>query len=94
MKIGVPREIKEQEYRIGMVPQGVAVLTKLGHEVFVEKDGGLGSGITNAEYENAGAKILAVHKQVFNKRNSWFQCLQDGSRYGSKCAESAIIVSK
>ncbi|MEJ2032493.1 MAG: alanine dehydrogenase [Deltaproteobacteria bacterium] len=57
MIIGVPREIKDKEFRVGMVPAGAKVLTGSGHTVLVEKGAGEGSGIEDAEYEQAGAKI-------------------------------------
>jgi len=60
MKIGIPKEIKSQENRVGITPAGVHQLVGHGHEVFVEKAGGVGSGITDEEYIGAGAKMLAV----------------------------------
>ena len=58
MRIGVPTEIKANENRIGMVPAGVDALIADGHEVFVQRDGGLGSGISNEDFEEAGAKLI------------------------------------
>jgi len=57
MIIGVPKEIKRHEYRVGMTPMGVSVLVKDGHEVLVEKGAGVCSGFKDFEYEKAGAKI-------------------------------------
>ena len=57
MKIGVPREIKNREHRVGLVPGGVRALVKDGHAVLIEKGAGVGSGITDEEYETAGAAI-------------------------------------
>ncbi len=57
MIIGVPKEIKRHEYRVGMTPMGVAILVNDGHEVLVEKGLGLGCGFKDSEYEKAGAKI-------------------------------------
>lgn len=59
MRIGVPREIKPQEQRVGMTPDGVFALVQNGHEVFVEKDAGLGAGFSNEEYEKAGATLVS-----------------------------------
>ena len=67
MKIGVPKEIKDNEYRVGMVPAGVRDLTSDGHTVFVETTAGEGSGFTDAEYVSAGATILASADDVFNE---------------------------
>jgi alanine dehydrogenase len=58
MRIGVPREIKDHEYRIGLTPSSVLELVHHGHEVIVETGAGLGSGLTDVEYEAAGARIL------------------------------------
>ncbi len=58
MKIGVPTEIKPSENRVAMVPAGVDVLVRDGHKVFVQQGAGLGSGITDAEFQSAGATLL------------------------------------
>jgi len=60
MKVGVPKEIKTLENRVAMTPGGVESLTKRGHEVLVERGAGLGSGLTDAEYEAAGAKMVSA----------------------------------
>lgn len=67
MIIGVPKEIKISENRVGMTEAGAKQLTKEGHTVIVEKDAGLGSGITNEQYEKAGAKIIDTKKEVYAK---------------------------
>lgn len=66
MRIGVPKEIKTAESRVAITPAGVEAFVKNGHEVYIEKDAGLGSGITNEEYEKAGAKILPTAKEVYD----------------------------
>src|SRR5437899_11843582 len=58
MIIGCPKEIKTREYRVGLVPGGVAALTGRGHQVLIEKGAGVGSGIADALYEVAGGKIV------------------------------------
>ncbi|HEX2195665.1 MAG TPA: alanine dehydrogenase [Actinomycetota bacterium] len=58
MRVGIPRELKDNEYRVAITPAGVRELVVGGHEVFVEHDAGRGSSITNEEFERAGAKIL------------------------------------
>jgi alanine dehydrogenase len=65
MIIGVPREIKPQEYRVGIVPAGVRSLKNAGHTVFVEKGAGEGSGITDEEYRSAGATISPRIEDVY-----------------------------
>lgn len=67
MIIGVPKEIKISENRVGMTEAGVQQLVAEGHTVYVEKDAGLGSGITNETYIQAGAKILDSKKEVYEK---------------------------
>lgn len=67
MIIGVPKEIKTSENRVGLVESGVKALVREGHKVFVEKDAGVGSGITNQMYEKAGAEILDTKKEVYAK---------------------------
>ena len=66
MKIGVPKEVKILEYRVGMVPAGVKELAHDGHEVLVETNAGAGIGMTDADYEAAGATVLATAKEVFD----------------------------
>jgi len=63
--IGVPKEIKEQEQRIALVPSAAELLTKRGHIVLVEKNGGVGSGYPDEEYRKAGAEIVDLAKDVF-----------------------------
>jgi len=65
MKIGVPKEIKVLEYRVGMVPAGVRELVSHGHEVFVETRAGEGIGMTDADYQDAGATVLPTAEAVF-----------------------------
>ncbi len=65
MKIGVPKEIKPQENRIGLTPESVKVLVANGHEVLVENNGGYEAGFYNDQYKNAGAKILDKAEDIF-----------------------------
>ena len=67
MRIAVPREIKNHEYRVALTPAGAHELTRRGHDVFVEAGAGLGSAITDAEYEAAGAKVLATADEVWDQ---------------------------
>jgi len=66
MKIGVPTEIKKDEFRVSMTPSGVVELLKEAHSVYVQKGAGVGSGFSDEEYENAGATILESAKEVFD----------------------------
>jgi alanine dehydrogenase len=65
VKIGIPREIKNNEFRVAITPAGVHELVRLGHDVFIEHDAGVGSSIPNVEYESAGAKVLATPEEVW-----------------------------
>ncbi|MBL6854412.1 MAG: alanine dehydrogenase [Alphaproteobacteria bacterium] len=65
MRIGVPKEIKNHEYRVGMTPPAVRELTSRGHEVFVETNAGEGIGLHDELYERVGAKILKSADEVF-----------------------------
>ena len=58
MNIGIPKEIKTREGRVAMTPVGVRTLVHHGHKVFVERDAGIGSGIKDVAYEQAGARIV------------------------------------
>ena len=66
MKIGVPKEIKPQENRIGLTPESVKTLTSNGHEVLIENNGGFEAGFDNNQYKSAGAKILDKAEDIFN----------------------------
>jgi alanine dehydrogenase len=63
MLIGVPREIKRDEYRVAMLPVGVEELTRAGHQVLIESGAGIGSGITDAEYAAEGRKSLRLPRR-------------------------------
>lgn len=65
MKVGLPKEIKDNEYRVGLVPAGVKALTSAGHDVLVETMAGAGSGFSDDEYRAAGARIGANADEVW-----------------------------
>ncbi len=67
MKIGVPKEIKPQENRIGLTPESVNVLSSNGHQILVESNGGYEAGFDNAQYIKAGAKIVNKAEDIFNE---------------------------
>jgi len=67
MRVGVPREIKVHEYRVGLVPAGVRELTGAGHEVLVESGAGAGIGVDDAQFRAAGAAIAAQAGEVFER---------------------------
>ena len=67
MRIGVPTEIKKQEFRVGLTPESVGELARAGHEVFIQDGAGVGSGFDNDAYETVGAKILPDADAVFSQ---------------------------
>jgi alanine dehydrogenase len=67
MIIGVPKEIKEQEYRVALLPSGAYQLMKRGHQVVVERGAGIGAGYPDSEYQQAGATLVDSHQEVFEK---------------------------
>jgi alanine dehydrogenase len=66
MRIGVPKEIKTLEYRVGLTPAGARELARRGHQVMVETGAGAGAGFGDADYKNAGAQVIATAKEVFD----------------------------
>ncbi|WP_433686522.1 alanine dehydrogenase [Micromonospora carbonacea] len=66
MKVGIPREVKNHEYRVAITPAGVNEFTRSGHQIFVESGAGVGSSITDEEFAAAGAKILATADEVWD----------------------------
>jgi alanine dehydrogenase len=67
MLIGVPREVKRDEYRVGLLPVGVEELTRAGHAVLVEAGAGLGSGLPDQDYERAGAEMVSSAEDVYGR---------------------------
>lgn len=65
MKVGIPREVKNHEYRVAITPAGVHELVRNGHEVYIEDNAGVGSSIPNEEYVAAGATILPTADEVW-----------------------------
>jgi alanine dehydrogenase len=67
MLVGVPIEIKDSEYRVGLVPSAVGELTRSGHEVLVEQGAGVGAGLSDADYRSAGAQIVASADEIYGR---------------------------
>ncbi|QIL21603.1 alanine dehydrogenase [Thermomonas sp. HDW16] len=65
MRVGVPKEIKNNEYRVGLIPSSVLELVHHGHEVIVQKGAGIGAGLSDADYIAAGAKIIDTADEIF-----------------------------
>src|SRR5437763_13745606 len=67
MIVGVPKEIKADEYRVALVTAGVEALAEAGHTVLVERGAGKGSGISDREYQSHGAEILADPVEIYRR---------------------------
>jgi len=67
MYIGIPKESRPFEYRVGLSPAGVEILTHFGHQVFVEHEAGAGAGFKDQDYEKAGARIAFSPQEVFGR---------------------------
>ena len=65
MKVAIPREVKNNEYRVAITPSGVHELTRNGHEVYIETGAGVGSSITNEDYVAAGGRILGTAEEAW-----------------------------
>ncbi len=65
MKIGIPKEIKNNENRVGMTPAGVAELVRHGHEVYVQHTAGVNSGFADEAYVKAGATIVPTIEAIY-----------------------------
>ena len=78
MKIGVPKEIKPQENRIGLTPDSVKSLVSNGHEVLVENNGGFEAGFENEQYKSAGAKIVQKAEDIFKRSKEMSPYFLDG----------------
>ena len=68
MLIGVPKEIKNHEYRVGVTPAGVHTLVEHGHEVRVETQAGARIGFSDADYQAAGARLVPTHREVWESQ--------------------------
>nr|MBN1228424.1 alanine dehydrogenase [Anaerolineae bacterium] len=67
MDIGIPVEVHPTEYRVGLTPQGVGLLTKAGHRCFIERNAGAGSGFMDGDYEKAGGRIVYAAEEVYSR---------------------------
>lgn len=67
MIIGIPKEIKNDEYRVALTPAGVEAMRRAGHEVYIEQHAGTGSGFSDGDYRQAGAEIMSAPQDIFAK---------------------------
>ncbi|HEY9844844.1 MAG TPA: hypothetical protein V6D03_01465, partial [Candidatus Caenarcaniphilales bacterium] len=67
MEVGVPKETKDQEFRVGLSPSSVQALQEQGHQVFVETGAGSGAGFADQDYLQAGAHLVAQPQEAWNR---------------------------
>jgi alanine dehydrogenase len=67
MIIGVPKEVKEHEYRVALLPSAAYQLIKRGHQVLVQRNAGTGAGYPDSDYQQAGATLLDDHRAIFEQ---------------------------
>ena len=91
MIIGVPKEVKNNEYRVGMVPGSVVELTTNAHQVLVEAEAGVGSGYTNDDYLNAGATVVDSADEVFARADMIVKVKEPQPEERHKLREGQII---
>ena len=91
MKIGVPKEIKAQESRVGLTPISVQELTNHGHEVIIQDNAGFGAGFENADYEKVGAKIAPNAGDIFNDSDMIVKVKEPLSNEVSMLQENQIL---
>ena len=99
VRIGVPKEIKPDEYRVAMMPVGVESLVKSGHQVFVEASAGASSGFTDETYKRAGATIVPTHAEAISDMEMVIkvkepQTAGDRARSGRGRLSSRIFISR
>ena len=83
--IGVPKEVKRDEYRVGMLPVGVEELVRAGHRVLVQQGAGVGSGLPDSLYEEAGAQDRRNGGRNFCRGTSWSSRSRSRSRRSCRC---------
>ena len=88
MRIGVPKEIKTHEYRVGLTPASVRELVEHGHEVLVETGAGHAIGLVDVLYENAGARIAKDAEEVFASADLIVKVKEPQARSGRFCAKA------
>ena len=91
MKIGVPKEIKAQESRVGLTPISVQELTNHGHEVIIQDNAGFGAGFENSDYEKVGAKIAPSAGDIFNDSDMIVKVKEPLSNEVSMLRENQIL---
>lgn len=77
MRVGIPTEIKNNEYRVAITPSGVSELVRRGHEVLIQTGAGNGSAITDADFAGAGATIIGTADEVWARADLLLKVKED-----------------
>ena len=93
MNIGLPKEVKDNEYRVGLVPAGVHALDEDGHTVFVQKGAGLGSGFSDEEYTATGATLVDTADEVFVRSDMVVKVKEPTQEEYTRLREGQILSS-
>jgi len=88
MKVGVPKEIKNNENRVGMTPSGVAELIRRGHQVLVQHTAGEGSGFSDEAYQKVGAQIVPAIEDVYAQADMIVKVKEPSSQNTRWCAKA------
>ena len=92
MRVGVPKEIKTNENRVALIPAGVEILKNCGHDVIIEKAAGIGSGFTDKNYTDAGARIAQDPAQIFEKSDMIMKVKEPlPEEYGLICENQIVF---
>ncbi|PIQ26097.1 alanine dehydrogenase [bacterium (Candidatus Blackallbacteria) CG17_big_fil_post_rev_8_21_14_2_50_48_46] len=91
MKVGIPKEIKDHEYRVAITPSGVQAFQAQGHEVFIENNAGLGSTFTNEDYHQAGATIVDSADEIFAKADMILKVKEPQQEECGKLRENQLL---
>jgi alanine dehydrogenase len=91
--IGIPKEHRPFEYRVGLTPLGVSILTEQGHQCYVESGAGLGSGFTDVKYQQAGARIAYGNEEVFRRADLLLKVQRPTEEEVTWMAEGQIVMA-
>jgi alanine dehydrogenase len=91
--IGIPKETSPYEYRVGMTPAGVSILTEMGHQCYVESGAGDGSGFSDTAFEQAGARITYNHEEAFRRADLLLKVLRPSDAEIDTMKDGQIMMS-
>src|ERR1700749_3953396 len=91
MIVGVPKEVKLDEYRVAMLPVGVEELTRRGHKVLIEASAGIGSGLPDSEYKDAGAEMIDGPAEIFARADMIVKVKEPQKEEISKIRKGQVV---